>query len=46
VDIPIQFSAYRDQRHRWRTALWVIGTVFAAALAYFWMTALISAINF
>ena len=37
VDIPLQFSAFRNlwRRHRWW--LWVVGTLLAASLAHFWM---------
>ncbi len=37
VDIPMQYSSFQDAwRHR-RWALWLVGTLFAMALAYFWI---------
>ena len=36
VDIPVQLSGYRDRWRRWRIGLFVVGTAFAAGLA--WLT--------
>ncbi|MCK7577083.1 MAG: hypothetical protein MZV65_15460 [Chromatiales bacterium] len=38
VDIPVQLSDFRDRWRRWRIGLFVIGTAFAAGLA--WLTGL------
>lgn len=37
VDVPVQLSAFRAgwRRHRWM--LWLLGTLFAMALAWFWI---------
>lgn len=37
IDVPVQLSGFRDQWKRWRWLLWVIGTLFAAVLAFYWM---------
>ncbi len=37
VDIPIQYSVYRDQWRRWRWGLWVVGALFAGAITYYWI---------
>jgi hypothetical protein len=37
VDLPMQYSAYRDRWRRRRWALWVLGTLFAAAIACYWI---------
>jgi hypothetical protein len=37
ADIPVQYSSFRAAWQRWRWALWLIGTLFAAALAFYWM---------
>lgn len=38
ADIPMQYSAFQAVWRRRRWALWLIGTLFAMALAYFWIT--------
>lgn len=35
VDIPLQLSDFREPWRRRRILLWIIGTLFATALAYF-----------
>ncbi len=35
VELLVQFSEFRERWRRWRLALWLIGTVFAAVLAHF-----------
>jgi len=37
VDLPMQTSSYRDAWRRRRWTLWLIGTLFAAALTYYWI---------
>jgi hypothetical protein len=37
ADIPAQSSAFRAAWQKWRWALWLIGTLFAATLALYWM---------
>ena len=37
VDVPLQYSGYRVVWQKWRFLLWMLGTLFAAALAYYWM---------
>jgi len=37
VDLPMQCSAYRAAWRRRRWMLWTFGTLFAMALAYYWM---------
>jgi hypothetical protein len=37
VDVPVQYSAFRVTWRRWRWVLWLIGTLFAATLALFWL---------
>ena len=37
VDVPVQYSAFRDGWRRRRWALWLVGVMFAAAITYFWM---------
>ena len=37
VDLPMQTSSYREVWRRRRWALWWIGTLFAAALTYYWI---------
>ena len=37
VDIPLQYSSFRTLWRRWRWALWVTGTLFAAILANYWI---------
>ncbi len=36
ADIPMQYSSFREGWRRRRWALWLVGTLFAMALAYFW----------
>ena len=40
VDLPVQLSDYRDRWRRWRLGLFVVGTAFAAGLAWLTTTAL------
>ena len=35
VELLVQFSEFRERWRRWRFALWLLGTVFAAVLAHF-----------
>lgn len=37
VDIPMQYSAYRDLWRRWRWGLWVVGALFAGAITHYWI---------
>ena len=37
VDIPMQNSPLRVAWHRWRWALWLIGTLFALLLENYWI---------
>jgi hypothetical protein len=37
VDIPAQYSPFRAVWRRGRGALWLIGTLFAMTLAYYWL---------
>jgi preprotein translocase subunit SecY len=37
VDIPLQYSSFRDQWRRWRWGLWLAGMLFAAILASYWI---------
>lgn len=37
VDLPVQLSSYRDAWRRRRWLLWIAGTLFAAALTYYWI---------
>lgn len=37
VDIPIQYSPWRDLRRRWRLRIWVAGTVFAVLITFYWI---------
>ena len=37
IDVPMQYSDFRGTWHRRRWILWVLGAVFAAAIAYYWM---------
>ena len=38
VELLVQFSEFRERWRRWRLALWILGTVFAAVLAHFFST--------
>jgi hypothetical protein len=38
-DVFVQFSGHRDTWHRWRWALWLIGTGFAAIITRFFAMA-------
>ena len=38
VELLVQFSEFRERWLRWRLALWILGTVFAAVLAHFFST--------
>lgn len=37
VDIPVQYSAFRDTWRRRRWILWLIGVMFAATIAFYWV---------
>ena len=37
ADIPLQYSSFQPQWRRWRWGLWVIGTLFATAIANYWI---------
>jgi hypothetical protein len=37
VDVPVQYSAFRDSWRRWRWALWLVGVLFAGAIAFYWV---------
>ena len=37
VDIPLQYSAFRDSWRRRRWALWLIGVIFAGVIAFYWV---------
>jgi uncharacterized membrane protein YsdA (DUF1294 family) len=37
IDIPVQYSAFREAWRRRRRVLWLLGVIFAAALAYYWV---------
>jgi hypothetical protein len=37
ADIPMQYSAYRARWLDWRGGLWCFGTLFAAAITFYWL---------
>lgn len=37
ADIPMQYSAYRARWLNWRGGLWIIGTLCASAIAFYWL---------
>jgi hypothetical protein len=37
VDLPLQYSSFRERWLRWRAALWVAGMLFATILANYWI---------
>jgi hypothetical protein len=37
VDVPVQYSAFRDTWRRRRWVLWLIGVIFAAIIAFYWV---------
>lgn len=37
VDLPVQASSYRESWCRRRWILWLVGTLFAAALTHYWI---------
>jgi len=37
ADIPLQYSAFRSAWRRWRWALWLLGTLLASAMTYYWI---------
>lgn len=37
ADIPMQYSSFRGRWQRWRWGIWLLGTLFAASLTYFWI---------
>ncbi len=37
VDLPVQYSAFRDSWRRWRWALWLAGMLFAGAITFYWV---------
>ena len=36
VDVPVQYSSFRDAWRRWRWALWVVGMVLAGQMSFYW----------
>ena len=37
VDVPMQYSVYRDLWRRWRWGLWIVGALFAGSITYYWI---------
>ena len=37
VDVPVQYSAFRDRWRRCRWVLWLVGVIFAAIIAFYWV---------
>jgi hypothetical protein len=37
ADVPMQYSAYRARWLSWRGGLWLIGTLGALAMAFYWL---------
>lgn len=37
VDVAVQYSAFRDTWRRRRWLLWLIGVIFASAIAFYWV---------
>jgi hypothetical protein len=37
ADIPLQYSEFRDRWRRWRWGMWLLGVLFAAAIACYWI---------
>lgn len=37
VDVPVQYSAFREAWRRRRWALWLLGVLFAGTIAYYWL---------
>jgi hypothetical protein len=37
VDVPVQYSSYRALWRRQRWVLWLIGMLFAAVIAFYWV---------
>lgn len=37
ADIPMQYSSFQEAWRRRRWALWLVGTLFAMVLTYFWI---------
>ncbi len=37
VDVPVQYSSYRTSWRRRRWVLWLIGVIFAAVIAFYWV---------
>jgi hypothetical protein len=37
VDVPVHLSDFRAPWRRWQWLLWCVGTLLAAALAFYWM---------
>ncbi len=37
VDLPLQYSSFRERWQRWRWSLWLVGTGFALLLANYWI---------
>ena len=37
VDVPLQYSAFRDRWRRRRWMLWTLGALLAAAITYYWV---------
>jgi hypothetical protein len=36
VDVPVQYSTFREQWRRWRWALWVLGMGLAGLMTFYW----------
>ena len=37
VDVPVQYSPFRDTWRRRRWVLWLVGVIFAAIIAFYWL---------
>lgn len=37
VDVPVQYSAFRNRWRHWRWILWMIGAVLAGVLTLYWI---------
>ncbi|MGP8033183.1 MAG: hypothetical protein ACLPQ6_03475 [Steroidobacteraceae bacterium] len=37
IDVPVQYSSYRTSWRRRRWVLWLIGVIFAAIIAFYWV---------
>ena len=36
VDVPVQYSTFREQWRRWRWVLWVLGMCLAGLMTFYW----------